>query len=201
MHIEYVSRIGTRLTMCCSSTARNGSRSGAVVTSVGVRDSLVAPGATRGRRRVSTVSWSLELASRGSWLLPHRRAADALEATVAGDSGACDMIPLPDAAPRLFGGELDRHVQARAGEVDITYFMVKCYKPESEAWIDHWYIKGLGHRCVQHLHIELVHTSHIDVTTAAVRRSPAQATATQAAVVGCIHLYPRRDRRPYDDRG
>lgn len=97
-------------------------------------------------------------------------AADELEATVPGKFAAeKDVIPLADAARRLFGGELNKHVQARATEVDITYFMVKCYKPECTAWMSRWYVKGLTAqtRCGQDFYVELFQTSHIDVTTAA----------------------------------
>lgn len=96
--------------------------------------------------------------------------ADALDATVPGKCAAgSDVIPLADAARRLFGGELNKHVQAKATEVDVTYFMVKCYRPECKAWMSRWYVKGLtAHtRCGQKFHIELLRTSHIDVTTAA----------------------------------
>lgn len=97
-------------------------------------------------------------------------AADALDATVPGKFAVSDdVIPLADAARRLFGGELNKHVQARATEVDITYFVVKCYRSECDAWMSRWYIKGVSAytRCGQDFHVALVHTSHIDVTTAA----------------------------------
>lgn len=97
-------------------------------------------------------------------------AADALEATVPGKFAAgSDVIPLADAARRLFGGELNKHVQARTTAVDVTYFMVKCYRPDCTAWMSRWYIKGVNARtrCGQDFHLELLSTSHVDVTTAA----------------------------------
>lgn len=96
--------------------------------------------------------------------------ADALEATVPGRFAAeHDVIPLPDAARRLFGGELNKHVQAKATAVDLAYFMVKCYRSDCTAWMSRWYVKGLKARtrCGQDFHLELFHTSHIDITTAA----------------------------------
>lgn len=97
-------------------------------------------------------------------------AADALEATVPGKFAAeNEVFALEEAARRLFAGKLNKHVQAMATAVDVTYFMLKCYKPDCAAWMSRWYVKGLNARtrCGQDFHLELFQTSHIEVTTAA----------------------------------
>lgn len=79
------------------------------------------------------------------------------------------VMPLYDAAYRLFAGQMKPYVEARVEAMRLVYYLTKCHGGHCGKWMTRWYVQGvtLRTRCGSHANIFIDRTSHQWAVTSA----------------------------------